>query len=81
MRRPGGGSDEIAVNVRLIDSDVDERSAGEGDFRTDRGIRGRRSPLEGAGRGENLQAVANRRDRLTGVGEVTHECYYLGIES
>src|SRR5690349_17755484 len=64
MRGPGGGGDEIAIHVRLIDGDLHVISPRQPDLGTARRVRRATATLENSGGRQELQAVADRRDRL-----------------
>ena len=69
---PGGGGDEVAVGVGVVEGGVggDEFAAGELDLGFAGGIGADAAAFDDAGGGEELRAVADGGDGLFGCGEV-----------
>ena len=57
-----GAVTEVAIAQRLIDGQLDPVAAGHLHFRGHRGIAATLLAVEDVGRGQNLNAVAQRRD-------------------
>jgi hypothetical protein len=72
MGRPGGGGDQVAVGDGLVHRDVGIGAAGQFDLGLAGRVGGAGAPFEHAGAGQQLGAVADRRDRLVGAEEVAH---------
>ena len=69
MSRPCGGSDEVPVNVGLINRDSNVLPPCRRDFRAAGGIGGAPVTFDDSGSGQQLSSVTDRRDRFRIVGE------------
>ena len=75
VRGPGGGGDEIAVGVRVVEAGAvgNVLTAAEQHLGHARGIATGRLALQRAGGGKDLRSVANGRDGLLRGGEMLHD--------
>ena len=81
MRRPGRRGDQVAVDVGLVRRNVDVLAAGQPHLRGAGRIGAARPPLQDAGGGQQLGAMADRGDRLARGVEVTHQSQHLLVQA
>ena len=81
MSRPCGGSDEVPVNVGLINRDSNVLPPCRRDFRAAGGIGGAPVTFDDSGSGQQLSSVTDRRDRFRIVGELPDQIQNIFIQT
>ena len=80
MGGPGGGGDQVAVGVGVVEGGIggDELAAGQLDLGPASRIGAHAAALDHAGGRKQLRPVADGGDRLLHVGEVPHDLQHAG---
>src|SRR5579875_2010805 len=74
MCRPGGCSDEVAIHVRLLETDIDPASACSLHIGADGGVGRATAALDDAGSNQELCGMADSGNRLLGFGKNDAPC-------
>lgn len=64
MGRPGWCSDQVPINVRLVNGNIHEFPTGDRDVRADRRVTGAGAALKNSRRSENLGTMTDSRYRF-----------------
>jgi len=81
MGRPCRGGNQVVIDTSFIHSHRDIRAARGCDFGSDRGIATATTSLQHSGSRQQLRAVAEGRDWLTGLCEMADDIQNLGIQA
>lgn len=81
MRGPGRRRHQVAVGVGLVDADLGVGAAGQAHFRRAGGIGRARAAFQDARGRQQLGAMADGGDRLSGLVESAHDLQHLFVQA